>query len=66
MAATIAAALKAIDDIQARLDNLLDLLQRSETQNARLATELRQAHRELEQLRGTAAEQSWRMYGGHR
>lgn len=50
MSHTIATAIKALDDIQARLDNLLDLLQRSETQNARLSTELRHAHAEIAQL----------------
>lgn len=50
MSVTVVTALKAIDDIQARLDNLLDLLQRSETQNSRLATELRHAHAEIAQL----------------
>lgn len=63
---TIATALKAIDDIQARLDNLLDILNRSEKQNARLSTELREAHREIEQLRGHAAENAWRHAGGPR
>lgn len=66
MANTIVEALKAIDTIQARLDNLLDLLERSETQNARLATELRQAHREIDQLRGHAADHAWRKWAGPR
>lgn len=63
---TIVAALKQIDEVQARLDNLLDILHRSEKQNARLSTELRQAHREIEQLRGHAAENAWRHAGGPR
>lgn len=50
MSATIATALKAIDDIQARLDNLLDLLERTTNDNARLARELREAHNEIAYL----------------
>lgn len=50
MSPTIATALKAIDEIQARLDNLLDLLERSTTHNLRLARELREAHLEIAAL----------------
>lgn len=63
MSATIAKALKHIDDIQARLDNLLDLLERSETQNTRLATELRQAHREIATLH--SERDTWRARSTH-
>lgn len=47
---TIARLTKRLDDIQARLDNTLDMLVRSERQNHRLATELSQAHREIASL----------------
>lgn len=47
---TIARLTKRLDDIQARLDNTLDMLVRSERQNHRLATELNHAHREIASL----------------
>lgn len=47
---TIARLIKKLDDAQARLDNTLDLLVRSERQNHRLAAELSQAHREIASL----------------
>lgn len=50
MSATMAKALRAIDDIQARLDALLELLERNTNHNLRLARELREAHLQIAAL----------------
>lgn len=62
MTKTIAAALRHIDEIQNRLDNVLNLLQQTQSLNNRLAKELSEAHRRIETLQ--SERDTWRAMTG--
>lgn len=62
MTTTIAAALRHIDEIQNRLDNVLNLLQQTQSLNNRLAKELSEAHRRIETLQ--SERDTWRAVSG--
>lgn len=62
MTTTIAAALRHIDEVQNRLDNILAILQQTQSLNNRLAKELSEAHRRIETLQ--SERDTWRSMTG--